>query len=248
MKQEFLDVHCHILPGLDDGSKDWEMTEQMLRMELDQGARGLIVTPHFWKGRWTATPEKIRELAAQLEEKARKLDPDFFVKVGNEIKYYGPSSVEMVQEAACLTMGDTKYALLEFSYDCSCSDIETAVNQMRTKGYRPIIAHVERYKCFHKEYDRLDQLIQKGAYLQINAEVLQDGGLGSRLFGEGAFLKKLFQYQMIHLIGTDCHNDGNRAPRMEQAADWLQKKIGKAETKKLLYENPLTLLRNDYIK
>jgi len=224
------------------------MTEAMLQKELEQGARGMIVTPHYWKGRWTASPETVRELAKQLEERGRRTDPDFFVKVGNEIKYYGPTSVELLKDGSCLTMGDTKYVLLEFSYDCTASDVETAVNQLRTRGYRPILAHVERYKCLRRDYDRLDQLIQSGAYLQVNAEVLKDGGLGSGLFGEGAFLKKLFQYQMVHLIGTDAHNDGKRAPNMEPAIDWLRKKIGEAETKRIVYENPLTLLRNDYIK
>ena len=247
VRRDFVDIHCHILPGLDDGSRTWEMTEKMLHMELDQGVCGMIVTPHFWKGRWTAPPEKVRELASQLEERGRKIRPDFFVSVGNEIKYYGPTSVELVKDGSCLTMGDTKYVLLEFSYECSLSDIETAVNQVRTKGYRPILAHVERYKCHLKEYDELDHLIRRGAYLQVNAESLNDGGLGSRLFGEGAFIKKLLQYQMIHLVGTDTHNDGNRAPNMEKAAIWLQKKIGEAETRKLLYDNPLSLLKNEYL-
>ena len=170
------------------------------------------------------------------------------MNVGNEIKYYGPSSVEALKDADCLTMGDSKYVLLEFPSDCFCADVATAVNRVKTQGYRPILAHVERYQCFYKEYATLNQLIQSGAYLQVNAEVLKDGGLGSGLFGEGAFLKKLFQYQMVHLIGTDAHNDGKRAPNMEPAIDWLRKKIGEAETKRIVYENPLTLLRNDYIK
>lgn len=247
MRQEYVDIHCHILPGLDDGSRDWDMTERMLRMELEQGACGLIVTPHFWKGRWTPPPEQVREMACRLEETAQAIRPDFFVAVGNEIKYYGDSVADSLAQNQCLRLGDTNYILLEFSYECTFSDIDTAVNRMKTKGFRPILAHIERYRCLHREYDRLDQLIQRGAYLQVNADSMDDGGLSSRLFGEGAFIKKLLQYGMIHLIGTDAHNDAGRAPQMERCQAWLRKKCGDAEARRLLYEHPLMLLKNEYL-
>lgn len=247
MRQEFIDVHCHILPGLDDGSPDWNVTEEMLRMELDQGACGLIVTPHFWKGRWTAPPERVRELASQLEEKGRAVRPDFFVAIGNEIKYYGATAAEDLAEGRCLSLGGTRYVLLEFSYECSFSDVDMAVNRMKTKGFRPVLAHVERYKCLHRQYDRLDQLIQRGAYIQVNADSLDDGSFGSRLFGDAAFIKKLLQYDMIHLVGTDAHNDRSRAPQMDRCYAWLTKKCGEKEARRLLYEHPLTLLDDKYL-
>lgn len=247
MKQEYVDVHCHILPGLDDGSHDWDMTERMLRMEIEQGVCGLIVTPHFWKGRWTSPPAQIREMAQKLESMAQTLRPDFFVAAGNEIKYYGDSVADSLNQNQCLRLGDTDYVLLEFSYECTFSEIDMAVNRMKTRGFRPVLAHIERYRCLYREYDHLDQLIQRGAYLQVNADSLDDKKISSRLFGQGGFIKKLLQYEMIHLVGSDAHNDEGRAPRMGRCYDWLSKKCGDGEARRLMYQNPLMLLENKYL-
>lgn len=243
LKQEYIDVHCHILPGLDDGSQSMEMTEKMLRMEIEQGAVGLIATPHYWKGRWEAPPEKILSLVEKVEALARTMRPDFTVAAGNEIKYYGSGMIDALSEKGCLSLGNTKYVLLEFSYECSFSDIDMAVNRTKTKGFRPVLAHVERYKCLHKDYDRMDQLIQRGAYIQVNADSLA----GEEGLRTSMFVRKLLQYDMIHLIGTDAHNGTNRAPGMEKCAAYIRKKCGDAAARYLLYENPLKLLNNEYL-
>ncbi len=243
MKEKYIDVHCHMLPGIDDGSRDLTMTEEMLRQAQEQGCCGIIVTPHYWKGRWEARPETVREAAKEVEALAKKRDPDFFVACGNEIKYYGSSMVEALMEKRCLTLGESKYVLVEFSYEITYSEIDMAINQLTTKGYRPIIAHIERYQSLYREYDRIDQLIQRGAYVQVNAGSI-GGDEGMRI---GGFVKKLLKYEMIHVIGSDAHNDKERAPKMERCAAYLKKKGGEECRRKLLYENPLQLLRNEYM-
>ena len=237
----YVDMHCHILPGVDDGSKHMEMSLKMLEMEYRQGVRGIVLTPHCYAGR--TQPELIKVRYDELAAQAQKRFPQMRLYLGNELMY-SDTIVEELSAGNAYTINGTNYVLVEFFTELSWKQLSSAMRRIGMEGYRPILAHMERYECLMHHTERVDELISQGVVMQMNAESVT-GGLFDR---QAAECRKLIESGRIHLLGTDAHRIGWREPNLADAVKTLQKKIkSEALLEQILFKNPINVLNGDYI-
>ncbi len=238
----FIDIHCHILPGVDDGAKSMEQTLRLLKEEYSQGVRGVVFTPHFRIGMFETSAGKVEETFLRVKEEAKKIADDLTLYLGCEF-HSTSDMVDMVKKDPRRRMADTKYVLVEFSYASPDTEIRRQVNELLRWGYRPIIAHAERCASLTDKPGRVEELCQMGAYIQVNAESI----LGEIGRGVKAFCVKLIRNDLVHFVATDAHNETDRAPNLKKCVQYLTKKFGDDTVRELLIHNPMKMIHNEYI-
>ena len=241
-KWKLMDVHTHILPGVDDGAGSMEESLEMLRMAQKEGVVVIIATPHYGRYNPGYDPKQARETALQLRNQMKEHFPEMKLYMGNEI-YYTPGVVEDVKSGRARTIGGSDYVLLEFSVRAGYKELYRAVQDFTREGYRPILAHIERYHCLQKEPERIRELKRIGAYMQVNAR----GFLGGKRDRRAALCRSLLEEGLIDFIASDCHDTELRSPVMCSAVERMVDFVGKAEVKRIVNTNILKLIRNEYI-
>jgi len=242
MLEGYTDIHCHILPGVDDGARNMEQAIGMLHMAYDEGIRTVVLTPHFHGGHMESDAASNSKRFAELTKLAAGDDAicDMKIYLGNEIYYYD-SMCEWLEEGKIASMNGSKYVLVEFGYSWPARNIENAVRNICNEGYKPIIAHVERYSELYGDIDMIEELIRMGAYIQINTESVNG-------FWSKSFIKKLLKNELVHFVATDAHSMGRRRPLMLEAAEYIEKKFGREYAKRIFIENPRCVIEDEYIK
>lgn len=239
----YIDMHTHILPGIDDGSESIDETLRMAGMAYEEGVRLIIATPHYG----IMNPGFSRLKAIEVFKHARAAIQDKYgdmrLALGNEIFYTGPSMIDDLAKGTALTIAGTDYALVEFSPLDPFRKIETGIRDLCLAGFRPILAHAERYESIYKDIFAVDDLINAGAVIQINSRSLTRGRLDKRT----RWVKKLVKEDMVHLIASDCHNDNTRAPLMAEAADKLRQWTDEETFIKIMRDNPRRILQNKFL-
>ena len=239
----FFDVHTHILPEVDDGAVSMSMTMEMLQRAYNQGIHNIIATPHYIKGHKNLPIETLKQRLQEVQKEAAKISPDIRLFLGNEL-YYSGSVLEDVQSGQAATLAGSDYVLIEFDVTVEYKELYKALRKAVEMGYRPILAHMERYECLFKKYDRIEELRSMGSYLQMNAGSVIGGMFDSR----ASYCRKLIQSGYIHLLGSDCHNMEHRPPRMKDAVEALRKKkVSEDILERILFRNPQRVLENKYI-
>lgn len=200
-----IDIHCHILPGIDDGANNLNESLSMLAMQQDSGVKRMCLTPHFYpetKSMDTFLAEREKawnELSASLDK-----SQDLQIRLGTEISY----SQELLSlDLRKLTLGESDYLLLEFPwrYPAYAAQI---MQRMLDEGFIPILAHVERYPYFRQEPNLLKQLIDIGALAQVSAQSLFDKR-------DKRFALACLNHNLAHIVASDAHNTVDRKPCME---------------------------------
>lgn len=232
MKQKIIDVHCHILPGIDDGSGSREETLKMLSLAEKEGITDIIVTPHFKGGRRNASVATIRSLMEETRGIAAENGISIALHPGNEV-YFFSDIEEVLEQERVLRMGYSEYLLVEFSPADRYTYIRNALDSIMGLGIRPVIAHVERYQCMLKDKEAVKLLKDMGVKIQVNAS----GITGEMGFAVKRFTHGLLKQGLVDYVGTDAHNCEKRAPRMKKCADLLCKKYGEEYAEALLYRN-----------
>ena len=169
-----MDMHTHILPGIDDGSQTIEQTSNMLKTAYDEGIRVIVATPHFGIRNPGITLTKAKEALAEAQKKADEITPGIKLILGSEL-FYSDGIIDSLERGECPTIGGTSYALVEFSTRDSRDRINQCIQEMLWKGYRPIIAHLERYKCLEGDVDAVREIVNRGVAVQINCRSFLDG-------------------------------------------------------------------------
>ncbi|MCM1154944.1 MAG: hypothetical protein NC392_06225 [Roseburia sp.] len=240
--KSYIDIHSHILPGLDDGSEDFEMSLRMLRQAAEDGIGEMILTPHYKPMRRNVSPEKIRKVFRALEEKKNEAEIPIRLHLGSEI-YYSSEALPALREGAALTMAGTSYVLIEFSPREDYAYIRDAAYSLLSEGYSPILAHVERYGSLMAKKVRVEELYDMGCCIQVNAaSVTGENGWESR-----QDVKWLLRREYVHFVGTDSHDDRKRTPKLGEAASYVAKKYGEAYCGKLFGKNADVLLKAGYL-
>ncbi len=238
----YLDMHSHILPGVDDGSKDWEMTSQMLNEAYSQGVRNIVATPHNYPGEKKQDNEKIRDLVRQADELAKQIAPDFTVLCGNEVLYRRGIAQE-IEDGHILTMADSRYLLVEFYPKERYSKIYQGLRELVEDGFCPIIAHMERVQELFESEEKIRDLRKLGVLFQVNSGSFMGGVFDRR----PARLRKYVNSGFVHFLGSDCHNLTTRPPRMKDCVEKLSRKLPASCMDRLLYENQEQFLQKKYI-
>ena len=216
------DMHCHILPKLDDGSKSMDETIRTVQEAVKQGIRTIIVTPHFYPGRYETDAELVLRKVenVQLICQERNLPVRFYA--GQECFYYS-GLLEQLRTGRVLTLAGSRCVLVEFSPDCIYSQLFAGLSELTRGGYIPVLAHFERYDCLRDE-TRLRELKDAGVLLQMNFDtLLRRGGL----FGKSRW-RRFAQQGMVDLLGSDCHGAHHRVPNLAEGRAVIEKKLGRS--------------------
>lgn len=236
------DIHIHLLPGVDDGARDQEICMKMLQAARAGGTQRVIVTPHNKPMHRNAEPERIWELTEQVQRQAKESGLDMALYPGNEI-YYRSEVPELLGQGKICTLAGSDYVLIEFSPGEDFAYIKTGVNRLLAEGYRPILAHAERYSQLYASMERAKSLTRTGCYLQVNAGSIM-GRYGFRMRG---YCRRLLRQGLVHFVASDAHDTDRRAPGLCACADYIIKRLGQREAERIFQENPSRIIANEYI-
>lgn len=237
----FIDIHNHIIPGIDDGATDLQETKKMLQTAYNSGTRAIIATPHVKKGCYMTERRLIDEKLELVKSLAKEIDDEFEIFLGCEI--FGFRGVSTTLNDKIITLANSKYVLIEFFPKEEYSTIRDVLYEFQSKGYIPILAHVERYENLRKDFERVKDLNEMGVYFQVNASSL----VKFKSFKLRSFIKKLISHNLIQFVATDAHDIDNRQAELKECAVYLNKKYGISYMEELLINNPKKILKNKYI-
>lgn len=237
---KIVDMHCHIIPELDDGAHDWEMARKLILSEYAQGVRSVIFTPHYRIGYFETTRQDIVRQFNKMRREVRAMGLRMHLHLGCECHSH-ERMCEHLDSGFCLTMAKSKYVLVEFSSAHSYRKIRNQIYELVSAGYLPIIAHIERYPCIVEVRERVQELIGLGAYIQVNANSLlgYDGKTVRR------FCIGLMKKEQIHFIGSDAHNCKDRKSNIGKCAKYVERKMGTVYAARIFYDNPMRIVRDE---
>lgn len=210
-----IDIHAHILPFVDDGSSSLEESLDMVRGAHESGVTDIICTPHL-RNQFNKTPNELKSVFEEFKMALKKADIPVNVYLGQEI-YLGYGYKKLFSEDKIVTLNDTKYVLTEFNY-FERRDIAETVYDLTTLGYKPIVAHVERYRYLSLE--DICEIKQVGGLIQVNAESIVGNGKKAHL----RLVKKLFKHGLVDFVASDCHAE--RPFNLKNAYNYIAKKFG----------------------
>ena len=235
-----IDMHSHIIPNVDDGSKSIEASINMLLEEIKFGVTDVICTPHYRRHMFETLAKDVNLSFFNLQEEIKKRDLPINIYLGQEIFIHSLNgfkrTLDMLDNNEIFTFGNTKYILIEFSYTEDI-DITEAVYMACVRGYKPIIAHIERYK-YIDSIDKVVDIIESGALIQINASsIVGKDGLKTK-----KFIKSLVKNDYINFVSSDIH--ASRINYLEKAYKYVSKKFSKEIADNLFNDNANRILIN----
>jgi protein-tyrosine phosphatase len=238
-----IDLHCHILAGVDDGPKDLDESLAMVRIYKDAGYCRVVTTPHQVPGTtWMRSIEDIRKRLAELNHAIKVEGIELDVLPGMEISF-DPLIPDLLDKGRLLTLGKTSYVLIETPFQQLPLGWEQVVFAILAKGYFILMAHPERCAQFAANPRLVDRLIESGVYLQVN----WDSFLGYQGRAALQMAHHLADSGYIHCLATDSHNPQERhAAHVHLAAAKIEEVIGRKNLQRIAKENPLRILRNTH--
>ncbi len=233
----FVDIHCHIMPGVDDGSQDTQMSLEMLRIAASEGVSRVILTPHHKPGHRNVSTRSIIERTKELQRACDDAEIPIRLHTGNELYYY-EDSISMIEEKEIAPLAGTDHVLVEFHPMDPYSKIRNAVYELMAIGRVPVIAHVERYAEVVKHPELARELSDMGCLIQVNAKTIT-GGYGGAL---KSFVKTLLKDGVVDFVASDAHNTDNRAPRFKEAYRYVVAKTNKEYAKDIFRNNAMHMI------
>ncbi len=238
---KLIDIHAHILPGVDDGARDLQEAVELCRLAWEQGTRAIILTPHY-RGIYKATPAILQASYTALCQVLSKELPRMSLYLGNEICFHNDIG-QRLTDGQVSPLCNSRYVLLEFSPTAFRAQITTGIAECLTAGKVPIIAHAERYDVFRQDRSLTDDVIKLGALIQLNA----DSVMGKRGLGAKRFCHKLLKAEKVHFIASDAHDKKHRPPVLLPCYNKICKKYGEKYAKRLFWRNPRAIIENTKI-
>lgn len=213
-----IDMHCHILPGVDDGARDVETSLAMLEASRAQGVQYMVATPHFYatRDRVDTFLDRRREAWETLKSRMGADYPG--IVLGAEVAFF--RGISRAERLEALKIEGTDCLLLEMPFrPWSEDDVDEVSEILEKHGYTIILAHIERYLAMRGNADYIGNLLELPVLAQINAESLLDWRQRGKLI-------KMVRNGQIHLLGSDCHGIHHRPPNLGEGREILRKKTG----------------------
>jgi protein-tyrosine phosphatase len=235
-----IDIHSHILPGIDDGSEDPLESLKMCRLAANLGCEAMIATPHqrhpVW---WNAEPRKLQVLLDRIKK-----------QIGDTIEVYLRAEIrvgkgflrdlENFENAGLTSLAGSKYLLLEFERRSLSVDPVEVVLKVQEVGWYPIVAHPEFISKITEDYHLSRALVEAGALMQITAmSVVGDFGLEAR-----KCVHDLLESRLAHFVASDCHGHRRRPPGLKGAFRKIKAQWNEDYARRLTSENPRAVLEN----
>ncbi|MEQ1718410.1 MAG: CpsB/CapC family capsule biosynthesis tyrosine phosphatase [Hyphomicrobium sp.] len=235
-----IDLHCHILPGIDDGAPDDATAVAMARMFVADGVTTVACTPHILPGLYHNSGPQIRDAVTRLELKFMEQGIDLAIVPGADA-HICPSFVQDLKSGAIPTLGNSRYVLVEPPHHTAPQRIEQFFFDILVAGYVPILTHPERLTWINQQYETMQRLVAKGVWMQITAGSLTGA------FGKNAqyWAERMLDEGAVHILATDAHEAHRRLPNLGRGRDAAAKRVGELEAQHLVLTRPRGVLANE---
>lgn len=238
-----IDIHCHILPDLDDGAASLEEALEMARIAAYSGVTDIIATPHF-RGEPESMDmkEDIERRYRELRDALNRWSIPIQLHQGAEV-LCTPQTPALARQGLLPTLGDTRYVLMEFYFNESYGFMDTCLQKVAACDYIPVVAHPERYDTFQWDPELLRPWVDQGYVLQVN----KGSVLGSLGYRAEQAAHELLELGLVHLFASDAHRCTTRTPHMEGLRRWAEEFCDPECAHILLTENPGKILSGQSI-
>ena len=234
-----IDLHCHILPGIDDGAPDLSMSLEMAHALVEDGVSVVACTPHILAGLYHNTGPQIcaavEQLQAELDERGVLLK-----LVTGADNHMVPDFVKALDARRLLPLGNSRYVLVEPPHNTAPPRMEEFFFDLLARGYVPILTHPERLSWINSLYPTLQRLADTGVWMQVTAGSLT----GS--FGRNAqyWAERMLEEGRVHILATDAHDSKRRPPNLARGRDLAAARVGVIEAEHLVVTRPRGVLLN----
>lgn len=235
-----IDIHSHVLPAIDDGSKEMDMTLKMLEIAIDRGTDKIVATPHYRTGYFENNYEDVKKIVDEVNAIVKSKAMSIQVVLGQEI-FLDSHTLEMYKKGVIGCIGNTKYMLVELPMDSMAKNSLDIIYELKLKGVKPIIAHPERYSYIIERPSLINSFVEEGCLFQINA------GSITGLFGKKVQKTSeiLIEHRICNFIASDAHSIGRRCPGIKEGFEIVEN-LNKDLAKDVM-NNPQILLDNGQI-
>jgi protein-tyrosine phosphatase len=234
-----IDLHSHLLPGIDDGAANLLVSLAMARMAVAGGVTVQACTPHIMPGVYDNTGPQIRRAVAALQEELDQEGIPLKLVVGADV-HIAPDMIARLKSGHLLSLADSRYLLVEPPHHVAPARLDEMLFAMMVAGYQPILTHPERLGWVRPRYDLIKQLVDHGVWMQITASSLI-GAFGrepkywaERMLGEG----------LVHIMASDSHDARRRPPNLIKGFERAVASIGEREATHLVTTRPMNILAN----
>jgi protein-tyrosine phosphatase len=234
-----IDLHSHLLPGIDDGAKDLTMSLAMARMASADGISTMACTPHILPGVYNNSGPAIRRAVARLAESIVQAGIPISLVTGADV-HIAPDLDVQLRDGRALTLNNSRYLLLEPPHHVLPPRLDDLIFGLQAAGYVPILTHPERLSWLEGHYDLIGRLVSSSVLMQITAgSVMGRFGRRPRYWAE-----RMLDEGLCHLLATDAHNTEQRPPRMADARDVVAQRLGDDEAINLVLRRPHGVLND----
>ena len=232
-----IDIHNHLLYGIDDGARTQDETIQMLKVAAEDGTQTIVATPHFIYGANLYDKEQLINRYEEVLEIIEENNIPIQLLLGNEI-YLDEHIVDEVVKGNCLTLGDSSYVLVECYKNASVESIQPIIYQLKLHHYQPIIAHIERLIHHKDDLGKVLELKECGCLFQVNARSITN----PRTRKDKKLVLHMLKKKWIHFIASDAHNIKVRKPILNKAYRMIKRKFGQDYADQLFIHNAESFL------
>lgn len=234
-----IDLHCHILPGIDDGAPDLGTALDMARMAVADGITVTACTPHIMPGVYDNVPSSIRYRVDLLRQALQEAGIPLDLITGSDA-HMRPDFAAAIRADRILTLNNSRYVLFEPPHNLAPLRLEECLFDIQLAGYVPVLTHPERLLWIERQYAMIAHLAQAGVWMQITAGSLT-GAMGKR---PQYWAERMLSEGLVHILASDAHNCTTRPPMLSQARAAATQLVGPEEATHLLFTRPLGIVNN----
>ena len=234
-----IDIHSHLIYGVDDGSKDIETSLKVLSNLSENGVTDIILTPHYivdtnYVSKKTDNIKKLKE----LQREVKKLGININLYLGNEI-YIDKDILKYIEENKMCSLNNTEYILVELPMSGVYEDYIDIFSNLINIGFKVILAHPERYTSFQKDYSLINEVVATGVLLQSNIDSIVGG------YGKEAkkTMKYILKNKLVSFVGTDIHNNKSDYSYINKAINKFKKYLTDDEINDILNKNAMKIIK-----
>lgn len=237
-----IDFHSHILPNIDDGSRNIEETYNMIKEAERAGFKQILLTPHYIENHYETSVQETEiwfdVVMQNLQEKYLNSE----LLLASEI-FISDNIMNLLIDGKASTINNTSYVLIELPLDTEPENLYSIISELQKNKLVPIISHPERYLYVQKDADLIYDLVKKGVLMQLNyGSFIGQYGKKAQFIAE-----KLLENNMVHFLGTDAHRENTIYKRIPEIIDILEEKIGEQRLLELTTTNPNLAINNKRI-
>jgi protein-tyrosine phosphatase len=235
-----IDLHCHILPGIDDGAADLSVSIAMARAQVADGVSVVACTPHILPGLYHNSGPQIRQATVRLQETLDREGVPLRLVTGAD-NHIVPSFASELRSGHLLSLADTRYVLVEPPHHVVPMRLEDFFFNLLVAGYVPILTHPERLTWIKAHYQAIQRMADAGVWMQITA------GSIAGAFGRNAryWAERMLDEGRVHILATDAHDVTRRPPNLGQGRELASKRVGSTEAERMVVTRPLGILHDE---